>query len=67
MAKQLVLKQQLEQKEALLKDVVQKISAINLSIFKLTQKFIIEAGKIQQKLKPLDHVAIPPISGLTNP
>ena len=49
-AKQLALKQQLCEREALLEDTVEKISAINLKIFKLTQKFTTEIGKIQLRL-----------------
>ena len=41
-AKQLALKQQLCEREAVLEDTVEKISAINLKIFKLTQKFTTE-------------------------
>ena len=50
MASQLVLSQQLEEKKAQLEDIVHQISAINLKICKLSQKFTKEAGKIQKRL-----------------
>ena len=50
MASQLVLRQQLEEKKAQLGDIVHQISAINLKICKLSQKFTKEAGKIQKRL-----------------
>ena len=49
-SKQHSLRQQLSKKEAQLEVIVQKISAANLNIYKLSQKFYIEAAKIQQSL-----------------
>ena len=53
MSSQLALRQQLEEKEAQLEVTVHKISVINQKNFKLTQKFTVEAGKIQKRLSKL--------------
>ena len=49
-SKQIALRQQLGERQVQLENIVKKISAVNLTIYKLTLKFNKEANKIQQQL-----------------
>ena len=45
-----LLREQVTIKEAQIQGIVQKISALNLSIFQLSQKYYREADKVQRKI-----------------